>query len=482
MHARAQPPKFPRPVQWEPLAVLPILAGLYWLLGGEGWWLLWALLPGSLLLTTGIALLLMPGEPRLSQYMALGGFVGAVLALPAMFADGLLGGLCALLFSAVGFVVAGRVALMQAPLVEGVPRPDLTVAVCAKAALDEALLAYFVGSANMPDAEDIERQLQHLAEFERLAASEGWAQRPEQLHPEPPAPESAHAAAATIYGHNYEQVHYESAFAPRGDLPGAQDWLAQRDNSGSIAWVKRHTAGGRPWLLCIHGYRMGLPWLDFSLFPIGWLHHQLGLNLMLPVLPLHGPRRVGLRSGDAYLEGDPTPLFHAQTQALWDLRRAVKWIRTQDSQARIGVLGYSLGGYNTALLSQYESGLDFVVAGIPAVDFSELIWRHVPPLHRRYYESQGVTQARIQQLLKPLSPLARKPLVAENARYIFAGSADRVVTPDQIPQLARHWNVPVQWYAGGHLSFRGEQSVRTHIEAAMTRAGWDIETATLAAT
>lgn len=474
--------KFPQPVQWEPLSAVPILAGLFWLLGGEGWWLFWALLPGALLLASGVALLLMPGDQRVHEYMALGGFVGTIAALPAMVPGDLLSGLIAFGVSAAAYVVAGRVALMHAPRVEDAPRPDLTVAVCAKAALDEALLAYFVGSARMPDAGDVEQQIRQLAEFERIAAAEGWADKPEQLHHEPPAPEHSYSTAATVLGQSYEQVHYESGFEPRADLPGAQEWRSEKDNAASIAWVKRHAVTGRPWLLCIHGYRMGLPWMDFSLFPMGWLHHKLGLNLMLPVLPLHGPRRIGLRSGDDYLEGDPTTLFHAQTQALWDLRRAIKWIRTQDPQARIGVLGFSLGGYNTALLSQYASGLDFVIAGIPAVDFSELIWRHVPPLHRRYYESQGVTQERLQRLLRPLSPLARKPLVAENARYIFAGSADRVVTPDQIPQLARHWNAPVQWYHGGHLSFRSERAVRAHIEAAMTRAGWDVEAVSIPAT
>lgn len=471
----------PLPKQWEPLAAVPLLAGLWWLGVGEGLgWLLWSLIPGALLTATGLALLLFPGDRRITEYMALGGVLGLLIAPLALLAGAGFTMVLAATLSLMAYLVAGRVALMHDGATAGVPVPDPTPSVCAKAALDEALLAYFVGSARMPDAEAVARHIGDLEVFEAAAASENWERHPEKLHREPPIPTQTYATLARTLGHAYEVLNYDSGFEPRADLPGAAEWSAQRGNLRSQAWVLRHAAPTHTWLLCVHGYRMGLPLLDFGLFRPGWLHHKLGLNLMMPVLPLHGERRIGLRSGDGYLEGNPTLLFHAQTQALWDLRRAIRWIRSQDAQARIGVLGFSMGGYNTALLAQYEPDLDFVIAGIPAVDFPEAIWRHTPPLHQRYYESQGFTLPRLQGVMQPLSPFARLPLVPESARYIFAGSADRVVIPEQPLRLARHWKVPVQWYAGGHLTFRGEHTVRAHIEAAMTRAGWDIEPATTA--
>ncbi len=465
----------PLPRQWEPLAAIPILSGLLWLLGGDGWWHVWSLLPGSMLLATGVSLLFWPGDGRVPAYMALGALVGVIFAVPATIpGDGFVG-LFALVLSIASFIAAGRVALLHGPTFEGIPRPDLTLWVCAKAALDEALLAYFVGSARIADPDEVALHVRQMTEFEQLAKDRDWHAQPERLHLEPPAPEQFFSTVAGLFGQSYEHLHYESGYEPDPAFPGAAEWKSHRDNANSVAWLKRHTTAGRPWLLGVHGYRMGLPWMDLSLFPLGWLHHKLGLNVMLPVLPLHGPRRIGLRSGDCYLEGNPTILFHAQTQALWDLRRAIKWIRAQDPQARIGVLGYSLGGYNTALLAQYESGLDFVIAGIPAVDFSELIWRHVPPLYKNYFQTIGMTQTRLRHLLVPVSPLGRAPVVAQNARYIFAGSADRVITPEQPALLAQHWNTPVQWYHGGHLTFRNERVVRAHIEAAMARAGWTLD-------
>jgi hypothetical protein len=73
-----------------------------------------------------------------------------------------------------------------------------------------------------------------------------------------------------------------------------------------------------------------------------------------------------------------------------------------------------------------------------------------------------------------VSPLARPPLPERDRLYVFAGTADRLVVPDQTLALARHWQVPVQWYQGAHLTFRTEAVVRGHIEAAMQRAGWPV--------
>ena len=37
----------PKPKQWEPLAAIPVIAGLYWLLAAAGGhWLFWGLVPG----------------------------------------------------------------------------------------------------------------------------------------------------------------------------------------------------------------------------------------------------------------------------------------------------------------------------------------------------------------------------------------------------------------------------------------------------
>jgi hypothetical protein len=382
--------------------------------------------------------------------------------------------LFAALAALAAFLTSGHVALTREPSSEGAPPPESSLWMDAKTALDEALLAYLIGTSRLPGADEMVRIGTDARRLEELTRQRGWLEHPEGLHRAPPAPERVYVQQARVYGWAYERVNYPSAFAPDPELPGAELWVQHQNNRQVVGWVLRHPGPPRPWLVCIHGYRMGEAWLDFALFPPRWLHERLGLNVFMPVLPLHGPRRVGLRSGDQYLDGNPLDLVYALTQSLWDLRRGLAWLRSQEERARIGVLGYSLGGYNAALLAQYDEKLDFVVAGIPPSDLAAALWRHIPPAPREYFGAHGLDLERYRRLLAPVSPLARAPVLERDHLYLFAGTADRLVLPDQTLALSQHWQVPVQWYQGAHLTFRNETVVRGHIEAAMQRAGWPV--------
>src|SRR3546814_17177621 len=97
---------------------------------------------------------------------------------------------------------------------------------------------------------------------------------------------------------------------------------------------------------------------------------------------------------------------------------------------------------NAALLSGYDKELDFVVAGIPVVDLAQALWSFAPPGHRAYYAEHGLTEALYRNILKPVSPLTRAPLLDRDRLFIVGASADRIVVPDHPLQLARHWAWP----------------------------------------
>lgn len=462
------------PRHYDLASLIPIAAGLWWLLAAHGGgWLLWGLIPGVLLLASGMSMLLWHEVGKQTQYMALGALIGALFWLPAAWTGSAGGAVIALLLSAASFFVAGRTALRYADRAEGAPPPPMEARVFAKAALDEALTGYFVAMAKSPSGDLAERMCDEAAKLEEVLRSRGWLDDPASFHKAPPAPDSVRQTAARAVGIDYQRLRYPSGFIPEPTLPGADRWLSHERNRDCAAWMLRHDAPGRPWLLCIHGYRMGFPLADFRLFEPKHLHQKLGLNLLMPILPLHGPRRLGWQSGDYYLDGDLLDLLHAETQALWDLRRAIAWIRAQDPTARIGVLGYSLGGYNASLLATHEPGLDFVVAGIAVADFVPLLWGHLPVPHRAYFEAHGLSAERLRTLLHVVSPLACAPKLPPERLHLFAGSADRVVTPDQPLRLAKHWGRPIEWYQGGHLTFRGERGVLRCIEGAIAGAGWE---------
>ena len=461
------------PKRWELLSWLPIAVGLYWLLASNsGHWLLLALLPGSVLLGTGVSLLLMPGDPRVTSYMALASVIGAVLALPLLLLGPALPALICLAGSAGCFVVAGRVALTAEPTQADAPAPERSIEMDAKAGLDEAVLGYFVAGADVPAGPDADRMCEDALKLDALIEQRGWDQDPTLFHTAPPPPSDVISQGKRIFGYDYEELRWDSGYTPDETLPGAAAWKTYSANQQAVVRVLRHPGPPRPWLMCVHGYRMGVPWMDLGMFHPRWLHARLGLNIVQPVLPLHGPRRAGLRSGDYFLDGDVLDLSYAEAHTLWDLRRTLAWLREQEEQPRIGVLGVSLGGYNASLLATYDDALDFVIAAIPVTDFASALWRFMPPAHMRYYAGRGIDEDRYRRILRLVSPLTRKPLLEKERLLILGAAADRIVVPQHPLKLSRHWGVPVTWYQGSHLSIRNEPETREILREAMLRAGW----------
>ena len=79
--------------------------------------------------------------------------------------------------------------------------------------------------------------------------------------------------------------------------------------------------------------------------PAGVPAPEAGGELTVSVLPLHGPRKAGLLSGERLLSGDTMELVHTGVQAAWNIRRLLAWLRLPDQDApAVGVLGHSLGG------------------------------------------------------------------------------------------------------------------------------------------
>lgn len=454
-----------------PLALVPLLAAAYWITAASG---LWGFPVGALLLAGAAILWSLPGDPRGPAFAALGGGLGLPAAVIWIMVGGMGSGLLALAAAALSLLAAGRAGVMGQPRTEGAPSPRSDFRLDAKAALDEAMLGYFILGGRLPGGADATEACEQAAVLDAALQAQGVYDDPRSLFPDVAPPENVERTTGRIYGVDYEHLLFPSAFLADERLPGGVIWNRHDANRDVVLRVLRQDEPGRPWLIGIHGYRMGVPWMDLGLFAPRWLHERLGLNLVLPVLPLHGSRKIGLRSGDCYLDGDPLDLFHAQCQAVHDLRQTVAWIRQQDPQARIGVYGVSLGGYNAALLSNVEPALDFAVAAIPLVDVAAALWRVMPPAHRQYFEAQGLTEDLYRRLLSPVSPLRLPTQLAPQGRHIVAAVADRIVPAAQPLALARHWGVEVQWYEGAHLTVRRERMTREAVEGALVTAGWPL--------
>ncbi len=172
---------------------------------------------------------------------------------------------------------------------------------------------------------------------------------------------------------------------------------------------------------------MGASCFDLALLWANHFHSVLGFNVAVPVLPFHGPRRSP--GADRLLSLDLAMTLHGITQAIWDIRRLVHWIRLIGAEA-IGVYGLSLGGYLAALLAGIEP-VDCIVAGIPFTDVPALMAHHRAPVE--YADILRSDAA--ENTFRVVSPLALPTQVTPSRLALFAGRADRLVPPNILP----HW-------------------------------------------
>lgn len=459
-----------RPI-WRREPLWLIAAGLLWLHLGTGEGLVsfvLAAVPGLLMLGAGVSCWLWPGDPRERHFGAAGALLGVAIALLFSWSwAGVWGALGLAAASLVAGAAVGYLTLRLEPALEDVPDPGRALRTAFEVAVDEAILAQMTLSAPARALRmDGARVAGEVKEALAMYRDRGWLEKPMSYHETPPPLDRVETKSARVRGLAYERVSFESGYEPHDGEPGRDRYVSYAPPRTAHAWMMRHREE-RPWLVCIHGYQMGMPLVDFGAFRPEWLHRRLGLNLLLPVLPLHGPRKIRRVSGDGMLAGDLLDTVHALAQTAWDLRRMMSWLRSQGA-TQIGVFGLSLGGYSTALLSAFDADLACAIPGIPATDFARLSWRHGPPDSLRAAEELGVGLNETIDLKKVISPLVLEPRVAFERRYIFGGSSDQLVPPDQVRDLWLHWGKPkIQWYPGAHVTFGAHPPVRQFIESAL---------------
>ena len=460
---------------WPAAATPPVISGALWLWFGTHDTLLAMLLaavPGILLLATGLSNLLWSADPRIFQFMSTGALLGMLLAFPFFFVVGPLAALALLIASAASFVAAGYLAVGQEPVAPEAPKPEMDFGLAARAAWDEVSMCGIVlTTAPLAVGRNATRIRCEIDEALEIFEDRGWLDVPAIYHQTPPPLETMDRGTLIHAEAGFEHILFDSLYEPRQDDPGRKRWLSHERNRTAHAWVLRHPGEPRPWVVCLHGIRMGSPKLDLRHFRPDYLYHGLGLNLLFPILPTHGPRRVGLVSGDRVLSGDAMDSLHAGAQMAWDVRRLTRWLRISQNAPSVGLLGNSLGGYSAALLSCLDDNVDCVVVGSPATDPTRLFWQNALSLSTRYLKAEGVREEDTARLLRPVSPLAMDSLVGHDRRAIFAGVADRVVPPIEAVSLWRHWQQPrIAWYRGTHRGFLRIPEARAVLEETLRAA------------
>ena len=449
-------------------AWIPVLAGLGLLVSASrigNLALALALLPGVLLLAGGVRSLLSAGD-RSSQHVATGAVLGVLLALPLGLAGGAALGWATLAASVASFLATGWLAILLEPPLDEVPAPAPSLGYSARVALDDAMLHMMTLAAPRPTREALGDAVAEAEAAHAVYLQRGWIEDPESFHAVPPEIEKLESSPERVAGLELEHVRFESGFEPDPELPGRERWLGYAENHTAHAWLLRRPGPG-PWLVGVHGAGMGDPKQGVQAFHAKKLHRDAGLNVALVALPVHGPRAPSRFSGKEFLGLSPLDFVHAESQAVWDLRRLIAWLRSQQA-TQVGVYGISLGAYTSAVLAGLEPGLACVIAGVPPADLVHTSERITSALERRYAIAAGLDPERERVLHRVVSPLALAPKLERDRRFIYASSGDRFVPAFQVRALWRHWERPrILWCKGGHVSALMQRDPRTLVDEAV---------------
>jgi dienelactone hydrolase len=226
-----------------------------------------------------------------------------------------------------------------------------------------------------------------------------------------------------------------------GFLPDLADfrgeWAAWRRNATLRATVYEHAGAPRPLVIALHGWSMGWPPLDARILDVRPLY-DLGLDVALLTLPFHGARTEG-RPGSAPPYPSPrlAVTVEAVRQAVWDVRRLAAFLRAGTDQGRpLGLYGWSLGGYVSALLAGLEPGLAAVACANPAGSLAA-----------------GFGLPHLEATWSIIDPLRYPSRVAPDRTFVAAGRADAICPPAQAGRIARHLGTrSVHLHGGGHLA------------------------------
>lgn len=349
------------------------------------------------------------------------------------------------------------------PPADGLPVAPRRLRQASEVALDEFLITAQSAFRAVPQEREMAASVDRLAVVGQILADHA----PGDLHRTPPPLSPSSLEPTRWMRSNFETLTWPSPPALPDVLRVAAPWVTQPETATVCARIMRHPGAPRPWVICVHGAEQGLSH-DVVAFRAKHLHVGLGLNVAMPVLPLHGPRKV---------KGSEAPGFDVATNVAFgilgvaEIRQLIRWIRSDVDQP-VGIYGVSLGGYMVSLLAGVEDDIDLVIAGIPVVSMQRLLARHL-------VRSGGREGRVLASLLRSdpvhsverfVDPLAFTPAVALERRFVFGGLTDRVTTPQHTLALWRHWDEPsVVWYPGGHIGHFWAGDVRAFVDGALSQ-------------
>jgi pimeloyl-ACP methyl ester carboxylesterase len=241
----------------------------------------------------------------------------------------------------------------------------------------------------------------------------------------------------------YEQISFQVA----DPLPASVAEFDPGAANEASARVLSHGGTRRRWLIWVHGASQGRP-DDLFTFRAAHLHNDLDFEVVMPVLPAHGPRSL---PGVAYPGFDPILNVLITMRAVAEIRSLIGWIHTHDP-IDITIAGTSLGGPIAALVASLDPRVSSVLATVPMLDMHRTLTHHMARGGiRGKLMAELLSSEPVRTVSAVMDPLSVEPHAEPDRRMVIAALNDRITSVTAAQQLHQHWNGRVHWYQGSHV-------------------------------
>jgi hypothetical protein len=210
----------------------------------------------------------------------------------------------------------------------------------------------------------------------------------------------------------------------------------------------------RPRLLYLHGYLQPETYVEEM--ALAGMAVRLGMEIVQLQPPYHGRRtpRGAYYGGEFFCTADLVRTIEALRQGVLDARTLLGWLLAKDD-APVGVVGLSLGGLLTSILTCVEARFAFAIPLIAHMDLDALL-RQAPILEpmRRELAQFGWRLDDTRELVAQMGWYELRPQLPPDRIHLFAASDDRLFDAAVVDDLWRRWGRPaIRWYPSSHLGF-----------------------------
>ena len=219
--------------------------------------------------------------------------------------------------------------------------------------------------------------------------------------------------------------------------------------------IRPDSARRRPRLLYLHGYMQPETYLEEFALLVGM---ALRLNVEVVQLqpPYHGRRtpRASRFGGEFYWTADLVRSIEALRQNLLDARTLLGWLLDEDPRP-VGVIGLSLGGALTLILTCLDARFAFSLPLVAHMDLPALV-ADAPVLEHARSELRqfGWDVEQFRKFVADIGWYDLRPKLPPERIHLFAASNDRFFDPAVVEAMWRRWGKPpIRWYPCSHMGF-----------------------------